>query len=106
MPSAAPIRVGTVTDQPINPDIPRPNQMLLLPPRCACRLRAAWAPTCRLKVVSSFGTFALFSSLMLKVHQAANESALHLCQHRAHVLLLLIHVEKLLLHRFVELVEV
>ena len=40
---AAPIRVGTVTDQPITPDMPRPNQTLLV----ALRLRLQLAPPVR-----------------------------------------------------------
>src|SRR5208283_1015445 len=100
MPSPAPIRVGTVTDQPINPDMPRPNQMLRLAPRCAFCLRAACAATCRLKSVS------LFSSFMLKFHQATDEAAFHFRQHRANIFLLLVHFEKLPLDSLVEFVEV
>src|ERR1700733_12310714 len=106
MPSAAPIRVGTVTDQPINPDMPRPNQTLLSVPRCAFSFRAACAPTCRLKSVSLLAPFAWFSSFMLKFHQTADESALHPRQHRADILLLIFHVEKLPLHRLVKFVEI
>ena len=40
-----PTKVGIVTDQPISPDMPKPNQTLFVPPRCAFNLRSAW---CRL----------------------------------------------------------
>src|SRR5271166_5063247 len=106
MPMAAPTSAGTVTDQPINPDMPRPNQMLLAVPRFAFSLRAAWAPTCRLKFVSSLGTFARCSSFMLKFHEAADETALHLRHRRAGDFFLVVEVEKLSPHRLVELVEV
>src|SRR5208337_4844447 len=86
--------------------MPRPNQTLFVPSRRAFSLRAACAPTCRLKIVSWFATFALKSSFMLKLHEATDESALHLRQHRANALLLLVQAEKLPLHGLVEFVEV
>jgi hypothetical protein len=43
---------------------------------------------------------------MLQLHESADESTFHLCQHGANVLLLLVQVEKLLLHRFVQFAEI
>src|ERR1700734_1691511 len=47
-PSQAPNRVGKQTDQPITPNIPRPDQTCACLCR-ACSLRFSCAPTARLK---------------------------------------------------------
>jgi len=49
-PSAAPSSVGTTTDQPISPIMPKPNQTPFLEFRRALSLRAAFAPTSPAKV--------------------------------------------------------
>ena len=52
-PSATPSRVGIVTDHPISPDIPKPNQMLRVALRWAFSLRAACAdPSAEGRLVS------------------------------------------------------
>src|ERR1700728_1798681 len=94
------------TVQPTSPDMPRPNQTLVGPRRWAFSLRAACAPTCWLKVVSSLAPVVLSFSNTLKLHEAADESALHLREHYSNALLLLVQFEKLLLNRRMELVEV
>ena len=56
-PSAAPSSVGTTTDQPISPIMPRPNQTSGVAFRRALSLRAAFAPICAAKVGAFFGVF-------------------------------------------------
>ena len=85
---AAPTTVGTTTDQPISPDMPSPNQTLLVPSRCAYLLRTACDLTSRLNSVSSPLLAGLRSSCMMQLLQAMHEPALHLRQHLTHVLLL------------------
>src|ERR1019366_10039791 len=64
IPSAAPSSVGTTTDQPISPIMPKPSQTPCVDLR-ALSLRAAFAPICAAKVGSLFEV--LFgSSFMLK----------------------------------------
>ena len=53
-PSAAPSSVGTTTDQPISPIMPRPNQTPGVELRRALSLRAAFAPTSPAKVGAFF----------------------------------------------------
>src|ERR1700691_842226 len=99
MPSAAPRSVGTTTDQPTSPIMPKPNQTPGDGLRRARSFRAALAPTARMNAVSGF-------SLMMKPRYAADKIALHSRHHRAGTLLAFTYLQKLALHRLVELAEV
>src|ERR1035441_8488148 len=105
-PSIAPRSVGTATDQPISPDMPRPNQTPCLPSRCTLSLRAAFAATCRTNSGSSFADWRVSSSLMLKLREPADKAAFHFGDRSANVALAFVERQKLAFHRFMELAEI
>src|SRR5450631_3012762 len=92
MPSAAPSNVGTTTDQPTKPIMPRPNQTPCVDLR-ALSLRAAFAPIFPAKV-GSFRKLFFGSSLMLQGRETAQKSGFQFRHRRAHALLVLVEREK------------
>src|ERR1700733_12977081 len=80
--SSAPSNVGTVTDQPITPNMPSPNHALCGPARCAFSLRA----TCTAILASKSGSL----SLMAQLGEPADEATLHLRDDGSHFALLCI----------------
>ena len=106
-PSAAPSSVGTATDQPISPIMPRPNQTPCAALRRALSLRAAFAPTCPAKLGSrSRAACPGGSSFMAERREAAQETGFQLRHHRAHALLVLVQGQELALHRLAQPAEV
>src|ERR1019366_184987 len=106
MPSAAPSSVGTTTDQPISPIIPRPNHTPCAELRRALSLRSAFVPTSSLSDGFGFGSLFWGSSVIVKARHAPYEIAFHFRQHRAHASLALIQGQKLPLHRFAQPAEI
>src|SRR5512146_2787618 len=110
MPSAAPSRDGTATDQPTRPIMPRPDQTVRVTLRWALSLRVSFAPTWRTNADSSgldFGT-AFWdgnSSGTMELRKAPYEAALQFCQHRAHLSLSLVEIDELPLHFLAQLAE-
>src|ERR1035441_7440203 len=104
MPSAAPSSVGTTTDQPTNPIMPRPNQTPCVDLR-ALSLRAAFAPISPAKVGSFFEVLSGWS-LMLQVREPTQKSGFQFRHRRAHALLILVEHQKFLFHRRVQLAEI
>src|SRR6516225_10468718 len=93
-----------VTDQPITPNIPRPNQMLLCFPDCAFSLRLAFFPIWRLTRSASDSVWRC--SPMLELQESSHESAFQFCQHRPHSPLALVKILKLLLNCRAQLPQV
>src|ERR1039458_8905646 len=104
MPSAAPSKVGTTTDQPTSPIMPKPNQTPCVDFR-AFSLRAAFAPISPAKV-GSFFEVLFGSSLMLQGRKATQKSSFQFRHRRAHALLVLVQRQKFFFHRRVQLAEV
>src|ERR1700690_647070 len=104
MPSAAPSKVGTTTDQPTNPIMPSPNQTPCVDLR-ALILRAAFAPISPAKLGGVFEVL-LGSSLMLKVRETPQESGFQFGTDLTLALLVLIQGQKFLFHRRVQLAEI
>jgi hypothetical protein len=71
MPNAAPSSVGTTTDQPMSPIMPKPNQTPCAWLRRARSFRDAFAPTSRLKAVGPLAPLFLESSLTVELREAA-----------------------------------
>src|SRR5208282_2598750 len=105
MPSATPASVGTTTDQPISPVMPKPNQTPCLELR-ALSLRAAFSPISLLNAVGSFSLLTSGVLLMMKLRQTAYEIALHFRHHRADALLPFVQVQKLPFHRLMEFAKI
>src|SRR5476649_1778139 len=103
MPSAAPSSVGTTTDQPTNPIMPRPNQTPCVDLR-ALSLRATFAPISPAKV-GSFRKIFFGSSLMLQGCEAAQKSGFQFRHRRAHALFVFVERKKFFFHRRVQLAE-
>jgi hypothetical protein len=97
MPSAAPSSVGTTTDQPTRPIMPRPNQTPWLDLR-ALILRVAFAPISSAKV-GSFRVIFFGSSLMLQGREATQKSGFQFCHSDSHALLVLVQRQEFLFHR-------
>src|ERR1019366_7852619 len=104
IPSAAPSKVGTATDHPPSPIIPKPDQTVCVTLRCALSLRVSFAPTCRMKAVSP--ALDIGASTTMKLREAAHESAFQLRQHRTNLLLPLVDIHKLPLHRLAQFTEI
>src|SRR5208283_999024 len=105
-PSIAPRIVGTATDQPTSPDIPRPNQTLWLPSRCTLSLRAAFAATCLTKAVSSLDGRFVTSSSMFKLRESADKAFFHFGDRSSNTPLPFVNRQKFTFHRLMELAEV
>src|SRR5512142_2235835 len=103
MPSAAPSRVGTATDQPTSPIMPRPDHTVRVTRRCAFSLRVSFTPTWRMNALSPRSGFGL--SATMKLRETTHESALQFCQHRAHLSLVLVQIHEFALHRLAQLAE-
>src|SRR5208283_3054113 len=73
MPASAPMSIGRATDQPIKPNMPRPNPRLRLPRRCILSLRAALEPIARLNAV---GRLVLTLSFTLDLQEPADKPSL------------------------------
>src|SRR5664280_1973553 len=99
IPSAAPRSVGTATDQPMSPIMPKPNQTPCVELR-ALSLRAALAPTCAAKVGSFFKVF-FGSSFMLKGRESTQKSSFQFSYHLPHALLVFVQGQEFLFHRIV-----
>src|ERR1700722_3638251 len=104
MPRAAPSSVGTTTDQPIRPIIPKPNQTPCVELR-AFSLRTAFAPTSTAKVGTLFEVM-FGSSFMVQVGKPTQKSSFQFCRYQAPTFLLLVQDPKFLLHRSAQLAEV
>src|SRR5271157_4399058 len=104
MPSAAPSSVGTTTDQPTKPIMPRPNQTPCVDLR-ALSLRAAFAPISPAKVGSFFEVLCGWS-LMLQGREATQKSSFQFGHCRAHALLVFVEGHKFFFHRHVQLAEI
>src|ERR1019366_2543268 len=105
-PSIAPRSVGTATDQPISPDMPRPNQTPCFPSRCTLSLRAAFAATCLTNSGSSFEGRFVSSPLMLKLRETDDKAAFHFGNCGANVALALVERQKLAFHRLMQLAKI
>src|SRR5580658_7035733 len=92
MPSAAPSSVGTTTDQPTKPIMPRPNQTPCLDLR-ALILRVAFAPISSAKD-GSFRRIFFGASFMLQCREATQKSSFQLCHRDSHALLVVVQREK------------
>src|SRR5512135_1406637 len=104
MPSAVPSKVGTATDQPTRPIMPKPSHTVCTALRCARSLRVSFAPTWRMNAVSPGWVFG--RSATMELREAAHEAALQFRQHRAHLLLALVEMHKFALHRLAQLPQV
>src|SRR5512135_1517807 len=103
MPSAVPSKVGTATDQPTSPIMPKPSQTVCTALRCARSLRVSFAPTWRMNAVSPVSDFGL--SATMEFREAAHESALQFCQHRTHLLLAFVEIHEFALDRLAQLAQ-
>jgi len=80
MPSPAPSSVGTVTDQPMSPIIPSPDQTIPTGWRCAASLRATLASICCLNFACS-GALSLVGGLgTMQRRQSADQIGFDLDQ--------------------------
>jgi len=73
--------VGTTTDQPTSPIMPKPNQTPCAELRRALSLRAAFTPTSRPRGVEPCEPLFLEYSLTVELHEAADEAALQAGEH-------------------------
>src|SRR5580692_10983496 len=104
MPSAAPSSVGTTTDQPTSPTMPRPNQTPCVDLR-ALILRDAFAAISSAKD-GSFRRIFFGMSFMLQGREATQKTGFQFCHRDAHTLLVLVKSQEFLFHRRVQLAEI
>ena len=104
-PNIAPSNVGTATDQPTIPNIPKPNQTLRLSLWIALSLRWAFSPTCSL---NEFVFFLFVASILFftKFLQVINETAFHLFHYQTNIFFIFIQIYKLFFNRFVKFAKV
>src|ERR1700728_4346644 len=97
MPNNAPSTVGTATDQPITPTMPRPNHVLCVPARCASSLRAACAAIIASKPAPS--------SFMAQPRDPTEQTGFHFRNHGSPFALLRIEGQIFPNHRLMKLVQ-
>src|SRR5277367_759690 len=104
MPSAAPSSVGTTTDQPTRPIMPKPNQTPCVDLR-ALSLRVAFAPISSAKD-GSFRRIFFGKSFMLQGRKATQKPGFQFCHRDSHTLLVLVQRQEFLFHRRAQLAQV
>src|SRR5512142_2378570 len=103
MPSAVPSKVGTSTDQPTSPIMPKPSQTVYTALRFARSLRVSFAPIWRMNAVSPVLNFGL--SAIMGIREVAHDSALQFCQQRTLLLLALVEIHELAFPRLAPLAK-
>ncbi len=97
---------STVTDPPISPNVPKPDQIPRVPRRRALILRFSWAPTSRLNAVCAAVGLLGSGSAMPKLQETADQSAFQVRKRCADRFLLLIEIQKLLLDGLAQTAEI